>query len=135
MGAVQKLPAKQHSQSSPIWVKIGWIGCAVQHATSKWLTGFFCFNISFLFFLLSMKSLRPKPAHFCHLIFQLQVVCIQKNSLFICHQMISITYALKCRLLSSLIHQIFCVVFIPYSVYLHTIGMRYQHIRLAQLFD
>ena len=32
--------------------------------------------------------------------------------------MISITYALKCRLLSSLIHQIFCVVFIPYSVYL-----------------
>ena len=49
--------------------------------------------------------------------------------------MISITYALKCRLLSSLIHQIFCVVFIPYSVYLHTIGMRYQHIRLAQLFD
>ena len=29
LGAVKKLPAKQHSQSSPIWVKMGWIGCAI----------------------------------------------------------------------------------------------------------
>ena len=29
LGAVSKLPAKKHSQSSPIWVKIGWIGCAI----------------------------------------------------------------------------------------------------------
>ena len=28
MGAVRELPAKKHSQSSPIWVEMGWIGCA-----------------------------------------------------------------------------------------------------------
>jgi hypothetical protein len=29
VGAFLKLPAKKHSQSSPIWVKMGWIGCAI----------------------------------------------------------------------------------------------------------
>ena len=47
LGAVQKLPAKQHSQSSPIWVKM-----------------------------ISLRTHKPEmPAHFFHLIFQLWVVC------------------------------------------------------------
>ena len=29
VGAVWELPAKQHSQSSQIWVEMGWIGCAI----------------------------------------------------------------------------------------------------------
>ena len=29
MGAVWQLPAKQHSQSSPFPLKLGWIGCAI----------------------------------------------------------------------------------------------------------
>ena len=29
LGAVQKLPGKQHGQFRPIWVKNGWIGCAI----------------------------------------------------------------------------------------------------------
>ena len=35
---------------------------------------FFHFNI-YIFFFLNIKPLRPMRAHFCHLIFQLQVVC------------------------------------------------------------
>jgi hypothetical protein len=45
------LLAKQHSQSSPILVEMGWIGCAFYQATSKWLPGFcFLFNIFIYFF-------------------------------------------------------------------------------------
>ena len=29
VGAVWELPAKYHSQASPIWVEMGWIGCAI----------------------------------------------------------------------------------------------------------
>ena len=29
VGAVWELPAKQHSQSSPFPLKLGWIGCAI----------------------------------------------------------------------------------------------------------
>ena len=43
LGAVQKLPAKQHSQFSPIWVKMGWIGCAIQQVTAKRLPQFFSY--------------------------------------------------------------------------------------------
>ena len=35
LGAVQDLPANQHSQSSPLGVKLGWIGCAVQLVDPK----------------------------------------------------------------------------------------------------
>ena len=79
LGAVQKLSAKQHSQFSP---KLGWIGCAIQQATSKWLPGFFfCFNILIIIYFLNMKLLRLMAAHFCHLMFHLQVVrrFIKKN--------------------------------------------------------
>ena len=94
VGAGWKLPAKQHSQSSPFSPKLGWIGCAIQQATYKRLPGFsffffFHFNIfifillfSFSFIFLNTKPLRPKPAHFCHLIFQLQVVCHRRQFFF-----------------------------------------------------
>ena len=49
LGAVQKLPAKQHSQSSPIWVKMGWIGCAIQQVTSKPLPQFFLIFSGYIF--------------------------------------------------------------------------------------
>ena len=35
VGAVWKLPARQHSQSSPFPLKLGRIGCAIQQVTSK----------------------------------------------------------------------------------------------------
>ena len=52
LGVFQKLPAKQHSQSSPFPPKLGWIGCAIQQANPKWLPGFFfLFNIKiFIYF-------------------------------------------------------------------------------------
>ena len=40
MGAVWELPAKQHSQSSPFSLKLGWIGCAIQQVTPKRLPRF-----------------------------------------------------------------------------------------------
>ena len=43
LGAVLKLPAKYHSQSSPIWVKMGQIGCAIQQVTSIRLLRFFSY--------------------------------------------------------------------------------------------
>ena len=77
LDAVQKLPTKQQRQSSPIWVKMGWIGCAIQQATSKGLPGFF-FRFDILFFIfLNIKPLRPMRAHFCPLIFQPQVLTVQ----------------------------------------------------------
>ena len=58
------------AQKHQIWVKIGWIGCA--NKTSKRLPGFFFrFNILNFIYFLTIKPLRPKHAHFCHLIFQL----------------------------------------------------------------
>ena len=44
MEAVWKLPSKQHSISSPFSPKLGWIGSAIQQATSKHLPGLFFFN-------------------------------------------------------------------------------------------
>ena len=35
VGAVWELPTKQHSQFSPIRVKMGWIGCVIQQVTPK----------------------------------------------------------------------------------------------------
>ena len=61
LGAIQDLLAKQHSQYSPIWVEMGWIGCAIQQATSKWLPGFYFFLIlqfSIIFF--NMKPYQQK---------------------------------------------------------------------------
>ena len=80
MRAVQKLPAKQHSQSSPIWVKMGWIVYAI------YLAGNFqtAPNILFIssgqiFSMISSRTHKPEmPANFCHLIFQLQAVCIRR---------------------------------------------------------
>ena len=43
LGAVWKLPAKYHSQSSPFSPKLGWIGCAIQQVTSKRLPQFFSY--------------------------------------------------------------------------------------------
>ena len=77
VGVVWKLPDKQQSQSSPFSRKLGWIGCAIWWATFKQLPGFFfCFNILVFIFFLNIKPLRLMPLHFCHLIFQLQVVCV-----------------------------------------------------------
>ena len=49
LGAIQDLPAKQHSQSSPILVEMGWIGCAIQQATSKWLPQSFTYFQHFFY--------------------------------------------------------------------------------------
>ena len=58
-GAVWMLPDKQHSQSSPIWLKISWISCAIQQATSKRLTGsFFPFIIFILIYFFKYKSIE-----------------------------------------------------------------------------
>ena len=75
MGAIQKLPANQHSQSSLIWVKMGQIDCAIHQVTSTRSHDFFhIFKIFSL--IISIRTHKPEmPAHFCHLIFQLQVVC------------------------------------------------------------
>ena len=48
-GAVWKLPAKQHRQSSPFSPQLGWIDCAIYHATSKWPLDFFVLIFQFLF--------------------------------------------------------------------------------------
>ena len=40
VGGLWDLPAKQLSQSSPIWVKMAWICCAIQKANSKGLPQF-----------------------------------------------------------------------------------------------
>ena len=59
------MPAKQHSQSSPIWVKIGWIGCAIQQATSKRLPGFvFRFNILFFIYFFKYKTIETHARAF-----------------------------------------------------------------------
>ena len=75
--AVQKLPAKQHSQSSPIWVKMGWIACAtIQQVTSKRLPQFFFSYFQDFFLNDFIKNPQTRNGHaFFHLIFQLQVVC------------------------------------------------------------
>ena len=62
VGAVWKLPAKQHRQSSPIWVKMGWIGCAIQQVTSKRLPQFFhIFRIFFLNDFIENPQTRNAP--------------------------------------------------------------------------
>ena len=80
MGAVQKQPAKQHSQSSPIWVKMGWIGCANQQVTSKQPPMIFFIFSGYFFCMTSLRTHKPEmPEHFCHLIIQLQVVCSARS--------------------------------------------------------
>ena len=46
VGAVWKLPDKQHSQSSQFLPKLGWIGCAIQQTTSQ---DFFSLILQFSF--------------------------------------------------------------------------------------
>ena len=64
MGAVWKLPAKQHSQSSPFSPKLGWIGCAIQQATSKQLPGFFFINILIFIYLFKYKTIETHARAF-----------------------------------------------------------------------
>ena len=55
----KRMPTKQHSQSSPILVEMGWIGCAIYQATSKWLPGFwFRFNIFIFIYLFESQGVR-----------------------------------------------------------------------------
>ena len=73
---VLKLPVKQNSQSSPFTPKQDWIGCAIQQATSKWLSRFFFhFNISIFIYFPKCKTMETHAGHFCHIIFRLQIVC------------------------------------------------------------
>ena len=76
MGALQKLPAKQQSQSSPIWVKMGWIGCAIQQVTAKGLPGFrFRFNILILIYFFKYKTISTfAPTFWTHIISELDGV-------------------------------------------------------------
>ena len=68
VGAVWKLPAKQHSQSSPFSPKLGWIGCAIQQATSKRLPGFFFrFNILIFIYFLKYKTIETHARAFLRL--------------------------------------------------------------------
>ena len=67
LGAVQMLPAKQHSQPSPTYVKIGWISCAIKQATSKQLTGFFFrlkFNTLILIYFFKYKTIETHVGAF-----------------------------------------------------------------------
>ena len=49
------MPDKYHSQSSPIWVEIGWIGgCTILQANPKRLPGFF-FLLNMLIFIYFFK--------------------------------------------------------------------------------
>ena len=69
LGAVQKLPAKQHSQSSQFSPKVGWIGCAIQQATSKRLPGFFFrFNILIFIYIFEYKTIETHARAFLPLI-------------------------------------------------------------------
>ena len=59
LGAVQDLPGKQHSQSSPICLEIGWIGCAIQQANPKRLPGsFFLVNTIFFIYLFQYETIE-----------------------------------------------------------------------------
>ena len=87
VGAVQELPAKQHSQSSPFSPKLGWIGCAIQQATSKRLPGFlFRFNFLILIFFLKYKTIETHARAFLPLnisavgsVYQVLIFCVENE--------------------------------------------------------
>ena len=56
VGAIWKLPAKQHSQSSPFPLKLGWNGSAIQQATSKRHPQFFFKYSGYGFLIISFKN-------------------------------------------------------------------------------
>ena len=59
------LPAKQPNLGSPIWMKMGWIGCAIQQATSKRLPGFlFCFNVSIIIYFFEYETIETQARAF-----------------------------------------------------------------------
>ena len=77
LGALQKLPAKQHSQSSPFPLKLGWFGCALQQVTSKGLPGIlFRFSILIFIYFLNMKPYPLLPPYFGRILFLSQMVCL-----------------------------------------------------------
>ena len=59
------MPAKKHSQSSPILVEMGWIGCAIWQATSKQLPGFFfLFNILIFIYFFKYETIETHARAF-----------------------------------------------------------------------
>ena len=78
LGALQKLPVKQHSQSSPFPLKLGWFGCAIQQVTSKGLPGFlFCFNILILIYFFKHETISTfAPTFWTHIISELDGVTL-----------------------------------------------------------
>ena len=65
LGAVQKLPGKQHSQSSQFSPRLGWIGCDIQQATYKGSQNFFFrFNILILIYFFKYKTIETHAPAF-----------------------------------------------------------------------
>jgi hypothetical protein len=65
VGAVLELPAKYHSQYSPITPKFGWIGGGIFQATPKWLPRFFFKLSAYIFKIISLRIHKPQsPSHF-----------------------------------------------------------------------
>ena len=87
MGAVLELSAKQHSQSSPIWVEMGWIGFDIQQVHTVSTThSRYVSNGShdlFLYFQHFFFHKTLLPSHFLHMLFYLQLVSITLMEYFL----------------------------------------------------
>ena len=83
VGAFQKLPARQHSQSSPFPPKLGWIGCAIQQANPKRLPGFFfLFYIMFFIYFSKYETIETHASAFLALIISAVVSVLGKHPIW-----------------------------------------------------
>ena len=71
-----KWPAKQHRKSSPILVEMGWIGCAIQQATSARILISHYYSIYYYYFF-KYDTIRTHARAFLALIFGQQALCFK----------------------------------------------------------